>query len=65
MKKSGRPLVLTVNGKAEAVLLDASTYREIASHLDSLAAIRRGLEQARRGEGRAAEDVLNEIERET
>jgi len=64
MKKTGRPLVLTVNGKAEAVLLDAAAYQEVASHLDTIASIRRGLAQARRGEGRPAEDVLDELERE-
>lgn len=64
MKKTGRPLVLTINGKAEAVLLDASAYQEVADHLDALASIRRGLGQARKGEGRLADDVLAELERE-
>jgi prevent-host-death family protein len=64
MKKTGRPLVLTINGKAEAVLLDAAAYQEVAEHLDAVASIRRGLVQAKRGEGRAAEDVLSDLERE-
>jgi len=46
MKKTGRPLVLTIKGKAEAVLLDAATYQEVADHLDAVASIRRGLGQA-------------------
>ena len=41
MKKTGRPLVLTIKGKAEAVLLDAATYQEVADHLDAVAGIRR------------------------
>jgi PHD/YefM family antitoxin component YafN of YafNO toxin-antitoxin module len=65
MKKTGRPLVLTLNGKAEAVVLDPSTYQDVADHLDAVASIRRGLTQASRGEGRPAEDVLNELERES
>ena len=64
MKKTGRPLVLTVNGKAEAVVLDAAAYRDVAEHLDAVASIRRGLAQAKRGEGRLADDVLAEMERE-
>ncbi len=64
LKKTGRPLVLTINGKAEAVLLDASAYQQVADHLDALASIRRGLAQARKGEGREAQDVLAELERE-
>ncbi len=64
MKKTGRPLVLTVNGKAEAVLLDAAAYQEVAGHLDVVASIRRGLAQAKRGSGRAADDVFDDLERE-
>jgi prevent-host-death family protein len=64
MKKTGRPLVLTINGKAEAVLLDAAAYQEVAEHLEAVASIRRGLVQAKRGEGRVAEDVLTDLERE-
>ncbi len=64
MKKTGRPLVLTVNGKAEAVLLDAAAYQEVAGHLEVVASIRRGLVQARRGAGRDADEVFDELERE-
>jgi PHD/YefM family antitoxin component YafN of YafNO toxin-antitoxin module len=64
MKKSGRPLVLTVKGKAEAVLLDAAAYQEVASQLDAVASIRRGLAQAHKGMGRPAAEVFDELERE-
>lgn len=64
MKKTGRPLVLTINGKAEAVLLDAATCQEVADHLDAVASVRRGLAQAKKGEGRLADDVMAEMDRE-
>ena len=64
MKKSGRPLILTVNGKAEAVVLDAASYREVAGHLDAVASIRRGLAEAQKGLGRPAADVFDDLERE-
>jgi len=64
MKKTGRPLVLTVKGKAEAVVLDAKAYQEVASQLDAIASIRRGLAQARKGAGRPADEVFDELERE-
>jgi prevent-host-death family protein len=64
MKKTRRPLVLTVNGKAEAVLLDAAAYQEVAGHLDAVASIRRGLAQAKRGAGRPADDVFDDLEQE-
>jgi hypothetical protein len=56
--------VLTINGKAEAVLLDAATYQQVADYLDAVAGIRRGLAQAKRGEGRPAKEVFDELERE-
>ena len=64
MKKTGRPLVLTVNGKAEAVLLDAALYQEVAAHLDSVTSIRRGLAQAKQGMGRTVDEVFDDLERE-
>ena len=64
MRKTGRPLVLTVNGKAEAVLLDAASYREVAGQLDVVASIRRGLTQANKGLGRPVDDVFDDLERE-
>ncbi|MCX6604348.1 MAG: type II toxin-antitoxin system prevent-host-death family antitoxin [Acidobacteria bacterium] len=65
MRKSGRPLVLTINGKAEAVVLDAASYRDVAEHLDTVARIRRGLEQAKKGMGRSVDEVFADLERES
>jgi prevent-host-death family protein len=64
MKKTGRPLVLTINGKAEAVVLDPNTYQQVAETLDAIARIRRGLAQANRGEGQTVDAVFDELERE-
>jgi len=65
MKKTGRPLVLTINGKAEAVLLDARDYQHVADHLDAIANIRQGLLEAERGLGQPGKEVFDEIRRET
>jgi prevent-host-death family protein len=64
IRKTGRPLVLTVKGKAEAVVLDAAAYRDIAGHLDAIAGIRRGLTQAKKGQGRPVDEVFDDLERE-
>jgi len=61
IKKTGRPLVLTVKGKAEAVLLDAAAYQDVADHLDVVASIRRGLAQAKKGLGRPVDEVFDEL----
>src|SRR2546423_13132791 len=54
MRESGRPMVLTVNGKAQLVVQDAESYQRLLDAIDRAAAvegIRRGLgdgEQGRR-----------------
>lgn len=65
IKKTGRPLVLTVKGKVEAVLLDAAAYQDVAHHLDAVASIRRGLAQAKKGMGRPVDEVFDDLERES
>jgi prevent-host-death family protein len=62
MKKTGRPLVLTINGKAEAIVLDPAAYQQVADQLDTMSSIRRGLAQAKRGEGQTVDEVLDGIE---
>jgi len=64
MRKTGRPLVLTVKGKAEAVLLDATAYQDVAEHLDVVASIRCGLAQAKKRQGRSVDAVFDDLERE-
>jgi PHD/YefM family antitoxin component YafN of YafNO toxin-antitoxin module len=65
MKKTGRPLVLTVKGKDQAVVLDAAAYQDVADHLDAIASIRRGLAQAKKGQGRPVDEVFDDLERES
>jgi len=63
MKKTGRPLVLTVNGKAEAVLLDAKAYQEVASQLDAVRVS--GAAWRKPAKARPSrDDVFDELERE-
>lgn len=52
IKKSGNPLVLTVNGKAEIVVQDAESYQRMLELLDraeTIEALREGLESVRQG----------------
>ena len=65
LKKSKRPLVLTVNGKAEAVVQDAEAYQrllDIAARADAREGIRQGLEEGRQGKGRDVESFFAEFE---
>jgi PHD/YefM family antitoxin component YafN of YafNO toxin-antitoxin module len=54
LKKTGQPLVLTVNGKAELVVHDVTSYqklREMIERAEAVAGIRKGLESFKRGKG--------------
>ena len=65
IKKSKRPVVLTVNGKAAAVVQDAEAYQrllDIAARADAREGIRQGLEDARKGRSRPAEKFFREFE---
>jgi predicted transcriptional regulator len=64
LKETRRPEVLTVNGKAEVVLVDAVSYQEMVDQIEetkTIAAIREGLAAAERGEMKPAEQVLSEM----
>jgi prevent-host-death family protein len=65
LKKSKRPVVLTVNGKAAAVVQDAEAYQrllDIAARADEDEAIRQGLEDAKAGRTRPAREFFAEFE---
>ena len=60
LKEMKSPLVLTVNGRAELVVQDATSYQELLDRLEqaeTIAAIGRGREQMQRGEGIALDDA--------
>lgn len=60
LKKSGHPMVLTVNGKAELVVQDVESYQkmlEAIERLEILEGIQAGLEDIQAGRTRPAEEV--------
>jgi len=66
LKKSKRPIVLTVNGKAEAIVQDAAAYQrllDIAARADDDEAIRQGLDDVAHGRTRPAKEVFEEFRR--
>lgn len=67
LKQSGKPLVLTVNGQAEVVVQSAEAYQKLLDDqelLESIRGISRGLEQAKRGEGRPMREFLESLAKE-
>jgi PHD/YefM family antitoxin component YafN of YafNO toxin-antitoxin module len=64
MKKTGRPRILTINGKAELIVQDAKSYQKLldaVERLESIEGIKRGLASLQRGEGRPIEDALEDL----
>ena len=65
LKQTGRPVVLTINGKAELVVQDAASYQrllDLAERLETIRAVREGLASVEKGEGRPMDEVFDALE---
>ena len=66
MKRTGRPKILTVNGRAELVVQDAKSYQRLLNLLEQAEAavgVQEGLESMKKGQGQSARQVLDRIRR--
>src|ERR1700679_2754388 len=66
LKKSKRPVVLTVKGKAAAIVQDAEAYQrllDLAARADAEEGMRQGLDDVAHGRTRPAKEVFDEIRR--
>lgn len=64
LHETGRPEVLTVNGKAALVVQDADAYQrmlDLAYRMDTLLAVRESLDSIARGEGIPLEEFDREM----
>jgi prevent-host-death family protein len=67
LKDTRRPVILTVNGRAAAVVQDAEAYQrllDLAAEASAAEGIRQGLEDLRNGGTRQACAVFDEIRAE-
>jgi prevent-host-death family protein len=65
LKKSKRPVVLTVKGKAAAIVQDAQAYQrllDIAARAEAEEGIRQGLEDIREGKVRPAREFFDQFQ---
>jgi prevent-host-death family protein len=65
LKKSKRPVVLTVKGKAAAIVQDAEVYQrllDLAAQADYSEGIRQGLADAKEGRVRPAREFFADFE---
>ena len=66
LRKNKRPVVLTMKGKAAAIVQDAEAYQrllDIAAQADAEEGIRQGLDDAAHGRTRPAREVFDQIRR--
>ena len=64
LRDTGRPSVLTVNGRPALVVMDAEAWQEFqdrVEHARTVAAIGKGLEEARTGKGMEATDFFEKL----
>ena len=64
LRATGRPLVLTVNGKAEVVVQDPASYQkllELADRMEAILAVERGLKDLEAGRTKPLKGVLENL----
>ncbi|MCC7124823.1 MAG: type II toxin-antitoxin system Phd/YefM family antitoxin [Acidobacteria bacterium] len=63
IRKTGNPMVLTINGKAELVVQDAEAYQALLDRVEAVEGIQRGLADVKAGRTRAAAPVFDRLRR--
>jgi prevent-host-death family protein len=67
LKETRRPVILTVNGKAAAVVQDADAYQhllDLAAEASPAEGIRQGLDDLANGRTRSARETFDELRTE-
>jgi hypothetical protein len=66
MAREGRPITLRVDHRPPLVVKDERAFKllwELVDRLETIEAVRQGLEQMERGEGRPADEFFDEMRR--
>ena len=63
LRKTGHPLVLTINGKAEVVVQDAGAYQTLLDRVEAIEGIQRGLADVKAGGTKPARQVFDRLRR--
>ena len=64
ISKTGEPLVLTVNGRGQAVLQDATSYQKLLDRLvrlEALEAVRQSMKEIAEGKGTPLADAMKQV----
>ena len=63
LHKTGHPMVLTINGKAEVVVQDAGAYQTLLDRVEAIEGIQRGLADVKAGRTKPARQVFERLRR--
>ena len=63
LKKTGHPLVLTINGRAEVVVQDAEAYQALLDRVETIDALQRGFADVKAGRTKPARDAFERLRR--
>jgi len=66
MKNTGHPIVLTINGIAELVIQDATSYQKLLDtieELETILGIKQGLEDLAQGRTRPVNQFIEEMQK--
>jgi prevent-host-death family protein len=61
VRRTGRPMVITVNGRPDVVMIDAAQYEQQKQLLNLAALLAEGERDIREGRTRPAEEFLKEL----
>ncbi|MBN1441414.1 MAG: type II toxin-antitoxin system Phd/YefM family antitoxin [Planctomycetes bacterium] len=64
LRATGRPMILTVNGRAELVVQDPAAYQrllDLAERMETVLAIEQGLRDVEEGRTRPIRDVIKNL----
>ena len=63
LRRTGHPLVLTINGRAEVVVQAAGAYQDLLDRVETIEAVQRGFADVKAGRTKSARDVFNRLRR--
>ena len=63
LRKTGHPLVLTINGKAEVVVQDVEAYQALLDRIETIDEIQRGVDDVKARRVRPARRVFDRLRR--
>ena len=63
LKKTGHPLVLTINGRAEVVVQHAEAYQALLDRVETIEALQRGFADVRAGRTTPAREGFERLRR--